>query len=219
MLKVYVDAADGIAALGEVAVWSFEPELWGGCTQAPTEEQALEKFARRTARSDLVVTERITGPHQVFDRDRAPARDEEVEATLVTLTAQRATTIELVERADAAGALDVEDASVVQPEWMPWRTPRAIAQHLVADAAGAYLKRLRLPVLAPTGVLLDDLVASAAHLDRVIRTMPRDLVTEYRGEVWTSVKFLRRQAWHEGVEQVFLRRRLRAAGVDVAPAS
>ncbi|WP_022881586.1 hypothetical protein [Gryllotalpicola ginsengisoli] len=29
--------------------------------------------------------------------------------------------------------------------------------------------------------------------------------------IWTSVKLLRRLAWHERVELVFLRRRLRAA--------
>jgi hypothetical protein len=96
---------------------------------------------------------------------------------------------------------------------MTWRTPRAIAEHLIADASGAYLKRLSLPVMSPRGELFDDLVASGKHLQQVIRTMPRDRVTDHRGEVWTSVKFLRRQAWHEGVEQVFLRRRLRAAGV------
>jgi hypothetical protein len=213
VLKVYVDAADGMAGLGEVAVWSFEPELWGECTQAPTEDVALEKFRRRCGRADLVVEERITGPEQVFARDHRPASDDEIDATLRRLRNQRAATIDLILRADAAGALDVEDESVEQPSWMPWRTPRAIAQHLIADAAGAYLKRLALPVISPKGALIDDLIASGAHLQQVVQNLPRDRVTEYAGERWTSVKFLRRQAWHEGVEQVFLRRRLRAAGV------
>ena len=213
MLKVYVDAADGMAGPGEVAVWSFDLETWGECTQASSEAVALEKFARRVGRSGLLVEERITGPDQVFDRDRRPASDGEIDATLHKLATQRAATIDLVTRAAAAGALDVDDASVVQPAWMPWRTPRAIAEHLIADATGAYLKRLSLPTMSPRGDLLDDLVTSGQHLQRVIAAMPRDRITEYRGEVWTSVKFLRRQAWHEGVEQVFLRRRLRAAGV------
>lgn len=96
---------------------------------------------------------------------------------------------------------------------MTWRTPRAIAEHLVADASGAYLKRLALPVMSLRGELVADLVASESHLRRVIQDMPRDRVTGYKGEMCTSVKFPRRQAWHEGVEQVFLRRRLSAAGV------
>lgn len=213
MLEVYVDAADGMAGLGEVAIWSFDLDTWGECTQAPSEAAALEKFARRSGRSDLVVAERITGPRQVFDRDHRPASDEEIDVTLRRLVTQRAATVDLITRAAAAGALDAQDAAVVQPAWMPWRTPRAIAEHLIADASGAYLKRLSLPVTAPRGELLADLIASGDHLQHVVRTMPRDRVTDYRGEVWTSVKFLRRQAWHEGVEQVFLRRRLRAAGV------
>ena len=213
MLKVYIDAADGMASLGEVAAWSFDLDTWGECTQASSEAVALEKFARRCGRSDLVVEERITGPDQVFDRDYRPASDDEIDATLHKLETQRAATLDLVARAAAAGALDVGDAAVVQPAWMPWRTPRAIAEHLIADASGAYLKRLSLPVMSPRGELIDDLIASGNHLQQVIQNMPRDRVTEYGGEVWTSVKFLRRQAWHEGVEQVFLRRRLRAAGV------
>ena len=213
MLKAYIDAADGMAGLGEVAVWAFDLDIWGECTQASSETVALEKFARRSGRSDLVVEERITGSDQVFDRDYRPARDDEIDATLHKLETQRAATIDLVARAAAAGALDARDATVLQPAWMPWRTPRAIAEHLIADACGAYLKRLSLPVTSPRGELIEDLIATGNHLQQVIRTMPRDRVTDYGGEVWTSVKFLRRQAWHEGVEQVFLRRRLRAAGV------
>lgn len=213
MLKVYVDAADGMAGLGEVAVWSFDLALWGECTQAASESVAMKKFAQRCNRSDLVVEERITGPDQVFDRDYRPATDAEIDTTLRKLEMQRSITIELIVRAGAAGALDAQDISVVQPAWMTWRTPRTIAEHLIADACGAYLKRLALPVITPQGELIDDLVASGTHLHQVIQDMPRDRVTSYKGEVWTSVKFLRRQAWHEGVEQVFLRRRLRAAGV------
>ena len=213
MLKVYVDAGDGMAGLGEVAVWAFDLDTWGECTQATSEIVALEKFARRSGRSDLLVEERITGPRQVFERDFRAASDDEIDATLRKLETQRAATIDLIARAAAAGALDVHDADVVQPAWMPWRTPRAIAEHLVADAAGAYLKRLSLPVLSHRGGLIDGLIATGEHLQHVVRTVPRDRVTDYKGEVWTSVKFLRRQAWHEGVEQVFLRRGLRAAGV------
>lgn len=137
MLKVYVDAADGMASLGEVAIWSFDLETWGECTQTPTEAIALDKFARRRGRSDLLVQERITGHDQVFDRDYRPATDDEIAATLRKLKSQRATTIDLIAKADAAGALDVQDEAVIQPSWMTWRTPRAIAEHLVADAAGA----------------------------------------------------------------------------------
>lgn len=213
MLKVYLDAGDGMAALGQVAVWGFDLEVWGECAQAADADDALAAFARRVGRTDLVVAERIVGPDQVFARDREPATDAEIATTVRMVHEQRLATIALIDRAEAAEALDVEDAAVVQPAWMPWRTPRAIAQHLVQDASGGYLKRLGLPTLPPSGALLPDLHASAEHIQRVLQELPRQRVAEYKGEIWTSVKLLRRQAWHERVEQVFLRRRLRAAGV------
>src|SRR4051812_48132738 len=107
-----------MASLGEVAIWSFDLETWGECTQAPTEAVALEKFARRCSRSDLIVQERITGPDQVFDRDYQAATDDQIDATLRKLEIQRAATIDLIAEADAAGALDAQDATVVQPSWM-----------------------------------------------------------------------------------------------------
>lgn len=214
VLKVYIDAGDGMASRGEVAIWGFDLDVWGECAQAADETAALQKYAARVGRDDLAVTERIVGPRQVFDRDFVPATDDEIDATIRILRQQRVVTVDLIQRADAAGALDADDPSVVQPAWMPWRTPRAIARHLVEDASSGYLKRLGLPTRTAIEDLTEDLKASAAHMEKVLREMPHDLVSEYKGEVWTSVKLLRRQAWHERVEQVFLRRRLRAAGVS-----
>ena len=207
MSEVWVDAGDGMAALGEVAVWGFDLAVWGECTQAATEAEALTRYRRRTGRADLRVVQRITRPAQVFDRDLAPASDDEVEATIAVLGRSRARTLALL-RSVPPELLDAADPAVRQPTWMPWRTPAAIGRHIADTESRGYPRRLGLPVRDPLPGLEDELAASAQHIERVLRAAARDRIDDYKGETWTTVKLLRRLAWHERVELVFLRRRV-----------
>lgn len=51
--------------------------------------------------------------------------------------------------------------------------------------------------------------ASAEHVIRTVETLPATpLVVREGGELWSSVKLLRRLAWHERGELVVLRRLL-----------
>lgn len=93
---------------------------------------------------------------------------------------------------------------------MSWRTPRQIFRHIADTEARAYPRWCGLPQLGPVEGLRAELEASARHARRVIQEMPRSFTAEHRGETWTPVKLLRRLAWHERIELIFLRRRLNA---------
>lgn len=209
---MHVDSSDTMVALGEVAVWSFALEHWGECAQAGDEEAALSAFARRTGARPMRVVERVTGPAAVFEADLVPASEAQIRRTLEVLAEQRTHSLVLLDRTPPA-LLGVVDERVEQPGWMTWRTPAAILRHIADTESRAYLRWTRLPQREPVDDLRAELEASAAHVRAVLLAMPRDLVAEHRGETWTAVKLLRRLAWHERVELVFLRRRLRAVGV------
>lgn len=211
-VDVHVDRSDTMVALGEFAVWSFALEHWGECAQARDEHAALDAFARRTGADALRVVERITGATAVFGPDLLPASDAQIERTLEVLAEQRAQSLALLDRTPPS-LLHAVDETVEQPAWMAWRTPAAILRHIADTESRAYLRWTGLPHREPVDDLRAELDASAAHIRKVLRTLPRDRIAEHRGETWTAVKLLRRLAWHERVELVFLRRRLRAAGV------
>lgn len=209
---MYIDGGAGMTRVGGVAAWTFETGHWGECGQGDSEFDALANLARRVGTADFHVAERIgTGEaRQVFDTDLVPATEEQVTATASILRAERARTIALVESASPA-ALRMPGADVPQPTWMRWRTAEAIAWHVADTESRHYLGLLGLGSREPLGSLRAELAESAAWVQERLRTMPRDARAEVSGEVWTSVKVLRRLAWHERVESVFLRRRVRAA--------
>jgi hypothetical protein len=216
-MRVVIDESDTMVRLGEVAVWSFDLAAWGECTQAPTEREACAQFGRRVGVpvDDLEVGERITGPSAVFAQDLLPAVDEQIFRTTEILDAQRALTLDLL---NAAGdrELDATDPAIVQPAWMSWRTPRTILRHIADTESRAYPRWCGLPQLEPIPDLRVELDRSADHVRQLITSMPRAFQTEHRGETWTPVKLLRRLAWHERIELIFLRRRLAIASGEQA---
>lgn len=211
-MEVVLDASDPIARLGEVAVWSFDLSAWGECAQAPTDVDALSRFAARAGLEpeQLHVAERITGSQALFRDDTLPVSDAQIARTVDVLDQQRARTLSIVAAATDAD-LDAEGDDVAQPAWMSWRTPRQILRHIADTEARAYPRWCGLAELEPVEDLRVELVRSALHVRDIIMGMPRSFETEHRGEVWTPVKLLRRLAWHERVESVFLRRRLRSS--------
>ena len=211
-MDVVVDGSDAVAGLREVAVWSFDLSVWGECTQAATETDALSRFAARVdvGPEQLHVVERMTGPEALFHNDTLPASDAQIARTIEVLDQQRARTLSIVATSSNAD-LDAEDDGIAQPVWMSWRTPRQILRHIADTEARAYPRWCGLAELEPVEDLRLELERSAAHVRDTIAGMPRSFETEHRGEVWTPVKLLRRLAWHERVESVFLRRRLRAS--------
>lgn len=208
-MRIVVDASDTMARLGQVAIWSFELEAWGECAQAATEAEARASFARRIgcAVDDLEVHERTAGADAVFAADLLAADDAQILRTIQILDAQRVLTLALL-NATSDGELDAQDPAVRQPTWMVWRTPREVLRHIADTEARAYPRWCGLPQLEPIDDLREELAHSARHVREILHTMPRTFRAEHRGEVWTPVKLLRRLAWHERIELIFLRRRL-----------
>lgn len=77
---------------------------------------------------------------------------------------------------------------------MSWRTPAAILWHIADTESRAYPCWVGLPTRAPLDDLHAELDASASHIQKVLAEMPRSVVAEHRGEMWTAVKLLRRLA-------------------------
>lgn len=214
-MDVYVDAGPGMSALGEVAAWSFDIAHWGECGQGADEQTAMSNLARRTNHTYLTIIDRIhpMAAAQVFGADMASATEEQVAVTAAIVEVERARTIDLVSRA-SRGQLMSENNDVQQPAWMRWRTAEAIAWHIADTESRHYVKLLGCGYRPPENELLDELNASANWIQQQLRELPRSAETEVRGETWTTTTLLRRLAWHERVESVFLRRRLQAAGMD-----
>ncbi|GAA4214153.1 hypothetical protein [Actinocatenispora rupis] len=199
MTPVYVESGVAMATDDGAAAWSFEPGWWGRCGQGADEPAALAYLAAQLGRDDCVAVERIHGDEQAFRRDHRPASLAERAATLAVLATARADTIDLITHTPPE-VLDAAQPHRVLPSWARWRTVRQMAWHLADTESRYYLPSLGLPARDPEPDLLAELRASARHVREVVATMPADLVRRADGEVWTTVKVLRRLAWHERSE-------------------
>lgn len=215
-MDVYVDTGPGMTAVGEVAAWSFDLEHWGECGQGITEETAVANLARRTGNAQQRIVDRISLAmrDEVFEADLRPATDAQVSVTADILRRERRRTMELVARA-SVDQLEAADEGVAQPVWMRWRTASAIAWHIADTESRHYLRLVGGGERAPVPDLLGELEESGHWIQAQLLSIRRDAVERQGTALWTTVKVLRRLAWHERVESVFLRRRLKATGLDV----
>jgi len=211
-VRVYVETGVGAYREGATVAWTFDLPYWGVAGQGPDEAAALAALEVATGHpaSEFEVVERVHGDEQAFDRDRQPATERELAATLCLLEAAREETIRLVSRASDA-ELDWEDPARRLPAWARWRTARQLAWHLADTESRYYLTGLGVPPSPRRDDLVAELRASHVHVRAVLETLPPDRVHHRDGEVWTTVKLLRRLAWHEPGELVVLRRLLARA--------
>lgn len=210
-MRAYVDRRAGMAAEDWSAAWTFDLEHWGTCGQGPDEEAALADLAARCdlgahapGAAVLEVVERVgraaSGDETVFRRDRLPASEAEREETLAILERARARTLELV-RAAPPTVLAYRDPDRVLPPYAWWHTVGQIALHIADTESRYYLPQLGLPARERASDLVTELEESGAHVRRVVSRMEPDLAaTSDRHGSWTSVKVLRRLAWHERAE-------------------
>lgn len=215
MVPVFVEAGVDMATTGGVAAWSFDLPTWGRCGQGATEAEALEDLGAQCdhagePHTDVEVVERIEGDEQAFDRDHRPPRPEEIEATLSILEAVRPRTIGLVAEASEE-RLDHDDPARTLPEWASWRTARQMAWHIADTESRYYLPSVGLPSRPRAGDLVTELRESHLHVCRVLAGLTAEpIVVRQEGEAWTTVKLLRRLAWHERSELAVLQRLLLA---------
>jgi hypothetical protein len=212
-IQVYVENEVAMAFAHGSAAWTFEIAGWGRCGQGPDETKAVGDLHEQLGEHvDLVVAERVRGDELAFQRDHRPATDDERRATQAILTACRQDVIALV-RTCSDAVLDWDDPHRVLPAYASWRTVRQLAWHIVDTESRYYLPMAGLGYREPAGDLLTELERSAAHVRKIIDTMPADLVRTANDTTWTSVKLLRRLAWHERGELAVLRAQAaRAAG-------
>jgi len=204
-VAVYVETDVNMASTGGAVAWTFDLRWWGVVGQGDDEAAAVAALASRLGDVDVRVVERISGDEQAFARDLDPPRPDEVDATLAVLAAARVETLDLVANATPED-LDRADPTRRLPSWASWVTARDVAWHIADTESRYYLPSLGLPARDRLPDLIEELPASAVHVERVLAALPTTpLVRRERGEVWTSVKLLRRLAWHEPGELVVLR--------------
>ncbi|TCC34560.1 hypothetical protein E0H75_41890 [Kribbella capetownensis] len=213
-VRAYVETGVQMAMDDGTAAWAFETSHWGRCGQGPDEPAALDNLATELESDPLgaelgselrfVVVERVVGDEQAFERDLVPASEAERAATLEILSRCREETAGLI--ASCSGAmLDFADPDRVLPSFAGWQTVRQLAWHIVDTESRYYLPSLGLPYRDSLPDLADELDQSADHVRRTVAAMLPDLVRRVDRELWTTVKVLRRLAWHERSELHTLR--------------
>lgn len=205
MHDVYVENGAGMAEDHASAAWSFELDHWGRCGQGADEVLALQDLRRTLGpRARFRVVERVAGDERAFNRDRAPCSERERQITLEILRNVRPQTIALL-RSCSAAELDWDDPERLLPSFARWRTLAQMGWHIADTESRYYLPCLGLGYRERADGLSAELERSAEHVRTVIEAMPPDLCVEGEQGCWTSVKVLRRLAWHERGELVAMR--------------
>lgn len=214
-VSAYVE--NGVSMAHDVgsAAWVYDLDLWGVCGQGTDEGAALRDLARALGHHvEIAMAEQLWGDEQAFERDRRPCTEEERRLTLDILRATRAQTLALLGSCTPA-ELDSVDHNRALPSFASWRTLREMGWHITDTECRYYLPAAGLSSRRPEPDLLSELRVGAAHVQDQVGRMSPDVVVERDGDVWTTVKLLRRLAWHERGELAVMRRmlaRLRGGG-------
>ncbi len=97
--------------------------------------------------------------------------------------------------------MDHDDPGRVLPAWESWRTARQLAWRIAHTECRYYLPSPGLLSRPRAADLPAELTLTAEHVGKALIDLPTEpLVRHDAGEVWTSVKLLRRLAWPEGSE-------------------
>lgn len=201
---VYLERGVAMAYDCGVAAWSFDLARWGRCGQGRDEHEALSDLADQMGTARLAVVERVEGDEQAFTADMQPATPEQRIATLTIVNQQRAALLSLLSGC-SEDMLDADPQNDELPSFARWRTLRQRAWHIADTESRYYLPAIGLPARPREHDLNGELHESLRHVAQAVTTMPSDALRRDNGEVWTSVKVLRRLAWHERGELVAIR--------------
>lgn len=195
--RTFVENGVGLRYDAGSAVWSFDHDLWGSVVQGESESQALARF--RELYGPFTVAERIEGDEKSFAQDRLPATIQQRLWTRTILLAQHNRAIRLLHTIPAQ-ALDFDDPNQQIASYATWRTPRLVFWHIADTESRYYIPRCGLPDRDRLPDLEQELVASHAYAMNVIDSIDAEVDAVTGHEEWTSVKLLRRLAYHERVE-------------------
>lgn len=211
-MRVYVETGAGLHRHGATGAWTFDLPYWGLVGLGNDETSALVALEVATGHpvDTLIVAERVNGNERAFARDHEPATADEFAMTQCLLDNARDETTRLVSAASAA-ELDWHDPARRLPDWAPWHTAHQLAWHIADVESRYYLTGLGLPARPRATDIVTELRESYAHVRATLRNLPADLVNHHNGTEWTTVKVLRRLAWHETGELVVIHRLLARA--------
>lgn len=211
-MRVYVHTGTGAYRADAVVAWTFHLPHWGMAGQGRDEHAALSalEVAAGEPMDSFTVVERVHGDERFFVRDREPASPEEFAFTRRLLDDARAETIRLVAAAGDA-ELDWSDPARRLPSWARWHTARQLAWHIADTESRYYLPSLGVAAKPRAAGLLDELRQSHTHVQAALVALEPDLVAVNGEQEWSTVKLLRRLAWHEPGELIVLRRLLTRA--------
>jgi hypothetical protein len=216
---LYIESGVGAHIDNATVAWLFGLDYWGVCGQGYDEPSALAALGTAIGQplATFTIVERIVGDERVFARDLQPATSAELARTLEILRSVRPQTLSLVLSATTA-ELNWDDPERVLPTWASWRTLAQMAWHIVDTESRYYLPSLGLPALPRGTDLVDELQRSHDHVQQVLSRLPSQHYHKTsRGEEWSTVKLLRRLAWHERSELVTMRRLLARARSALSP--
>lgn len=201
----YVELDVAMAGEAGAAAWAFDLDAWGVCGQGATEAEALAALLEATGADSLVVAERIVGDEQAFQADHTPVTAEHRRRTETILRTARAETVALIVGASAAERAWADPGRQL-PSWARWHTLEQMAWHVADTESRYYLPSLGLGYRPACAGLVEELHTSLDHVVRIVQCMPSALARRSDGGAWTSMKVLRRLAWHERSELVVMRR-------------
>jgi hypothetical protein len=208
IMPVYMENDAGLAAEHASAAWVFDLDLWGRCGQGPDEGSALRDLQHSLrGQVELAIAERVHGDERAFARDCVPCTEQERRSTLAVLSHVRPQTISLL-RSCSDAELDWDDPDRLLPSFARWRTLRQMGWHIADTESRYYLPCLGLGSRDRAVTLNEELRVSAEHVRQLVLTMPAEMRTEGEHGVWTTVKLLRRLAWHERGELVVMKKML-----------
>lgn len=213
---MYVESGVGAHIDNATVAWLFDLDHWGRCGQGHDEASALAALGTAIGQpKTFTIAERITGDECAFARDQQPATPAELAATLRILHQVRKQTLALIASASPA-ELDWDDLERTLPGWARWRTLRQMAWHIADTESRYYLPQLGVPALPRGSDLMEELRHSYDHVRRTLGEIAPDRYrTMSTGEEWTTVKVLRRLAWHERSELITMQRLLARARVSL----
>lgn len=204
-VSAFVEAGVGMAYNSGTAAWVFDLDLWGRCGQGMDEHHALRDLSQDLGGDvGLQVVERIWGDEQAFDRDRVPCTTDERAVTFAILGDVRQQTMTFLQSCTAA-ELDFTDPSRSLPSFADWHSLRQMGWHIADTESRYYLPSLGSPAKPRAADLIDELAESGRHVRTQLHDMSADLVAVEDDQVWTTVKLLRRLAWHERSELAAMR--------------
>lgn len=208
-------------AVGNETGWNaWNLDLLGFATWAPTGREVLERvpakadehlkwldrhgITRPKCPPGLKIVEQISGDEVLFEADRAPVTDGQIDRTIRLLRASRGELVRTLESLPG-GALDWDPPYRAFASWATWRSIRAVCAHIANTETHYYLPSIGYPPRIPPAPADGDWrrflprhrQETTARLEDLRASSDRTRLRIEQEEQWSAAKVLRRLVRHE----------------------